>query len=79
MPPIASKFRASHTVTLGRTGIQTSRWRWARARSALAPLATRPRLACRALAAVLLNGYDQGLRFFDAADSYAAIRTLPKR
>src|SRR6266404_248326 len=56
IPALPRKFSANDSVTLGHTGIQTSR------------LA----MGIDGLARLLLNGYDNGLRFFDAADSYGS-------
>ncbi len=72
LPPIASKFRANDTVTLGRTGIQTSRLAMGTGTIGVGHHSHQTALGVQGLAAVLLNGYDQGLRFFDAADSYGS-------
>jgi 1-deoxyxylulose-5-phosphate synthase len=72
LAPIASKFRAADTVTLGRTGIQTSRLAMGTGTVGSEHHSHQTALGVQGLAAVLLNGYDQGLRFFDAADSYGS-------
>jgi aryl-alcohol dehydrogenase-like predicted oxidoreductase len=72
LPAIASKFRANDTVTLGRTGIQTSRLAMGTGTVGSGRHSHQTALGVQGLAAVLLNGYDQGLRFFDAADSYGS-------
>jgi aryl-alcohol dehydrogenase-like predicted oxidoreductase len=69
---IPSKFHAADTVTLGRTGIQTSRLAMGTGTVGGDHHSNQTALGVQGLAAVLLNGYDQGLRFFDAADSYGS-------
>jgi aryl-alcohol dehydrogenase-like predicted oxidoreductase len=72
LAPITSKFRAADTVTLGRTGIQTSQLAIGTGTIGSGHHSHQTALGVQGLAAVLLNGYDQGLRFFDAADSYGS-------
>ena len=72
LPPIASKFRANDTVTLGRTGIQTSRLAMGTGTVGVGHHSHQTALGVQGLSALFLNGYDQGLRFFDAADSYGS-------
>jgi 1-deoxyxylulose-5-phosphate synthase len=72
LPPIASKFKANDTVTLGKTGIQTSRMAMGTGTSGVNHRSHQTALGLQGCAAVLLNGYDQGLRFFDTADGYGS-------
>lgn len=79
------KYTAADTVTLGKTGIQTSRLAMGTGTIGYAKHSNQTALGVAGLSALLLNGYDQGLRFFDAADSYgshphvaAALKQLPR-
>jgi aryl-alcohol dehydrogenase-like predicted oxidoreductase len=71
MPPLTQKFSASDMIVLGSTDIHTSR---------LAGTGTvgvghhshQTALGIKDLSDLLLNGYNHGLRFFDAADSYGS-------
>src|SRR5262249_24099508 len=78
------KYSATDTVTLGKTGIKTSRLAMGTGTVGYAKHSNQTALGVAGLSALLLNGYDQGLRFFDAADSYgshphvaAAIKQIP--
>jgi aryl-alcohol dehydrogenase-like predicted oxidoreductase len=82
---LPSKYAAADTVTLGKTGIQTSRLAMGTGTIGYAKHSNQTALGVAGLSALLLNGYDQGLRFFDAADSYgshphvsAALKRLPR-
>ena len=66
------KFAASDTVTLGKTGIQTSRLAMGTGTVGSGHHSHQSDLGVKALSELLLNGYDHGLRFFDAADSYGS-------
>jgi 1-deoxyxylulose-5-phosphate synthase len=66
------KFTAVDTVTLGNTGIQTSRLAMGTGTVGSGHHSNQTALGITGLAALLLNGYEQGLRFFDAADSYGS-------
>jgi aryl-alcohol dehydrogenase-like predicted oxidoreductase len=68
--PLLSKFSASDTVTLGSTGIKTSRLAMGTGTVGSGHHSNQTALGVKGLSDLLLNGYDQGLRFFDAADSY---------
>ena len=70
-PPFA-KFKASDTVTLGSTGIQTSRLAMGTGTVGTGHHSHQTALGVKGLSELLLNGHDHGLRFFDAADSYGS-------
>ena len=79
------KYSASDTVTLGNTGIKTSRLAMGTGTVGYAKRSNQTALGVAGLSGLLLNGYDHGLRFFDAADSYgshphvaAALKQLPR-
>jgi aryl-alcohol dehydrogenase-like predicted oxidoreductase len=69
--PLA-KFKASDTVTLGSTGIQTSRLAMGTGTVGTGHHSHQTALGVKGLSELLLNGHDHGLRFFDAADSYGS-------
>jgi aryl-alcohol dehydrogenase-like predicted oxidoreductase len=70
--PSSSKFSASDTVTLGSTGVRTSRLAMGTGTVGSGHHSNQTALGLKGLSDLLLNGYDQGLRFFDAADSYGS-------
>jgi aryl-alcohol dehydrogenase-like predicted oxidoreductase len=70
--PLSRKFSASDTVTLGKTGIQTSRLAMGTGTVGVGHHSHQTALGVDGLSRLLLNGYDQGLRFFDSADSYGS-------
>jgi aryl-alcohol dehydrogenase-like predicted oxidoreductase len=70
--PLAAKFTASDTVTLGSTGIKTSRLAMGTGTVGSGHHSHQTALGVKGLSDLLLNGYDHGLRFFDAADSYGS-------
>jgi aryl-alcohol dehydrogenase-like predicted oxidoreductase len=70
--PLAAKFTASDTVTLGSTGIKTSRLAMGTGTVGSGGHSHQTALGVKGLSDLLLNGYDHGLRFFDAADSYGS-------
>jgi aryl-alcohol dehydrogenase-like predicted oxidoreductase len=70
--PLPRKFSASDTVTLGKTGIQTSRLAMGTGTVGVGQHSHQTALGVDGLSRLLLNGYDQGLRFFDSADSYGS-------
>ncbi len=85
LPPLPRRYSASDTVTLGSTGIKTSRLAMGTGTVGSGHHSHQTSLGVAGLSALLLNGYDQGLRFFDAADSYgshphvaAALKQLPR-
>jgi len=72
MPPLPQKFTAADTVTLGKTGIKTSRLAMGTGTVGVGHHSHQTALGVKGLSDLLLNGYDKGLRFFDAADSYGS-------
>jgi len=69
---LPKKFAASDVVTLGKTGIQTSRLAMGTGTVGVGHHSHQTALDVQGLADLLRNGYDHGLRFFDAADSYGS-------
>lgn len=69
---LPQKFQASDTVTLGKTGIQTSRLAIGTGTVGSGHHSHQTALGIQGLSDLLRNGYDHGLRFFDAADSYGS-------
>jgi 1-deoxyxylulose-5-phosphate synthase len=69
---LPKKFAATDTVTLGSTGIQTSRLAMGTGTVGSEHHSHQTALGVKGLSDLLLNGYDHGLRFFDAADSYGS-------
>src|SRR5580658_184454 len=72
LKPLPRKFSASDTVTLGKTGIQTSRLAMGTGTVGSGHHSHQTALGIQGLSDLLLNGYDHGLRFFDSADSYGS-------
>jgi 1-deoxyxylulose-5-phosphate synthase len=70
--PLPRKFTATDMVTLGNTGIKTSRLAMGTGTVGSGHHSNQTALGVSGLSALLLNGYEQGLRFFDAADSYGS-------
>jgi aryl-alcohol dehydrogenase-like predicted oxidoreductase len=66
------KFNASDTVVLGNTGIKTSRLAMGTGTVGVGGHSHQSSLGIKGLSELLLNGYDQGLRFFDSADAYGS-------
>jgi 1-deoxyxylulose-5-phosphate synthase len=66
------KFAATDTVTLGSTGIKTSRLAMGTGTVGSGHHSHQTALGVQGLSDLLRNGYDNGLRFFDAADSYGS-------
>jgi 1-deoxyxylulose-5-phosphate synthase len=66
------KFSAADTVTIGSTGIQTSRLAMGTGTVGSGHHSHQTALGVQGLSDLLLNGHDQGLRFFDAADTYGS-------
>jgi aryl-alcohol dehydrogenase-like predicted oxidoreductase len=69
---LPAKFAAFDTVTLGSTGIQTSRLAMGTGTVGSGHHSHQTALGIKGLSDLLLNGYDHGLRFFDSADSYGS-------
>jgi 1-deoxyxylulose-5-phosphate synthase len=81
----AKTFSASDTVSLGKTGITTSRLACGTGTVGYGGHSRQTRLGVDGLADLLVHGYERGLRFFDAADSYGshpavarALKRLPR-
>jgi aryl-alcohol dehydrogenase-like predicted oxidoreductase len=79
------KFSASDTVVIGKTGIKTSRLAMGTGTVGSGHHSNQTALGVKGLSELLLNGYDHGLRFFDAADAYGshphvaeALKHLPR-
>jgi 1-deoxyxylulose-5-phosphate synthase len=66
------RFSAADTVVIGKTGIKTSRLAMGTGTVGSGHHSHQTALGIDGLSGLLLNGYDQGLRFFDAADSYGS-------
>src|ERR1700724_49278 len=82
---LSTKFTASDTVSLGSTGIQTSRLAMGTGTVGFGHHSHQTELGVKGLSDLLLNGYDHGVRFFDAADSYGshphvaeALKSVPR-
>jgi len=69
---LGKKFSASDIVTLGSTGIKTSRLAMGTGTVGTGHHSHQTSLGVKGLSDLLLNGYDHGLRFFDSADSYGS-------
>jgi aryl-alcohol dehydrogenase-like predicted oxidoreductase len=84
--PLPRKFNAQDEVTLGRTGIRTSRLAMGTGTVGFGGGSNQTRLGTASLTRLLLDGYhENGLRFFDSADSYGshpyvaqALRQIPR-
>ncbi len=79
------KFSATDLVTLGKTGVQTSRLAMGTGSSGFAKSSNQAKLGIRGLADLLWAGYDQGIKFIDTADSYGthphvneALKRIPR-
>jgi aryl-alcohol dehydrogenase-like predicted oxidoreductase len=72
LPGLGQKVSATDTVTLGRTGIQTSRLAMGTGTVGSGHHSNQTALGLDGLSRLLQNGYDNGLRFFDTADSYGS-------
>jgi len=70
--PLPQKFSASDTVTLGNTGIRTSRLAMGTGTVGTGHHSHQTDLGVKGLSDLMLNGYDHGLRFFDSADAYGS-------
>jgi aryl-alcohol dehydrogenase-like predicted oxidoreductase len=86
LEPLAKKATAQDEVTLGKTGIRTSRLAMGTGTVGFGGSSNQTRLGSNPFTRILLDGYnDNGLRFFDTADSYGshpnvrgAIKHLPR-
>ena len=70
--PLSQKYSAADVITLGKTGIQTSRLAMGTGTVGSGGHSHQTALGVEGLSRLLQNGYDNGLRFFDAADSYGS-------
>jgi 1-deoxyxylulose-5-phosphate synthase len=70
--PATAKFNASDAVEIGKTGIKTSRLAMGTGTIGFAGRSNQTALGSKELVNLLLNGYDNGLRLFDTADSYGS-------
>ncbi len=85
LPGATSKFSASDTVEIGKTGIRTSRLAMGTGTFGVGGRSNQTALGSKELVNLLLNGYDNGLRLFDTADAYGshphvagALKQLPR-
>src|SRR5579883_69830 len=69
---LGKKFSATDTVTIGSTGIKTSRLAMGTGTVGVGHHSNQTALGIKGLSDLLLNGYDNGLRFFDSADTYGS-------
>jgi aryl-alcohol dehydrogenase-like predicted oxidoreductase len=80
----AERFSAADVVTIGKTGIHTSRLACGTGTVGVNHHSHQSALGVQGLADLLWRGYDHGLRFFDTADSYgthphvAALKRVPR-
>jgi aryl-alcohol dehydrogenase-like predicted oxidoreductase len=82
----ARKFNAHDEITLGKTGIRTSRLAMGTGTVGFGGASNQTRLGMSPFSRLLVNGYhENGLRFFDTADSYGshpyvatALKQLPR-
>src|SRR5437868_8970895 len=72
VPPLTQKLSAADTVTLGSHGTRTSRLAMGTGTVGVGHHSHQTALGIQGLSDLLRNGYDHGLRFFDAADSYGS-------
>ena len=72
MAALPQRFSATDMVTLGKTGIKTSRLAMGTGTVGFGHHSNQTALGIKGLSDLLLNGYDQGLRFFDSADAYGS-------
>lgn len=70
--PAGARFSASDMVTLGSTGIKTTRLAMGTGTSGYGHHSNQTALGIQGLADLLWSGYDHGLRFFDLADAYGS-------
>jgi len=69
---LTQKVAAFDTVTLGKTGIRTSRLAMGTGTIGSGHHSNQTALGMKGLSHLLLNGYDHGLRFLDSADAYGS-------
>ena len=84
--PLPKKYHAQDEIVLGHTGIRTSRLAMGTGTIGFGGRSNQTKLGTSPLTTLLLDGYhENGLRFFDSADSYgshpyvaAAVKQLPR-
>jgi len=81
----ATRFSATDIVTLGKTGIKTTRLAMGTGTSGSSHSSNQAKLGIQGLADLLWAGYDHGVRFIDCADSYGthphvkeALKRIPR-
>lgn len=79
LPPLPQKFAASDTVTLGKTGIKTSRLAMGTGTVGSGHHSHQTSLGVKGLSELLLNGHDQGLSFLIPQTPTEVILMSPKR
>jgi len=72
LPKLDRPFSAAETVSIGRTGIRTSLLAMGTGTVGSGHHSNQTALGLQGLSHLLQNGYDNGLRFFDTADSYGS-------
>ena len=72
LPRLDRKFVATEMVTIGQTGIRTSLLAMGTGTVGSGHHSNQTALGLEGLSRLLQNGYDNGLRFFDTADSYGS-------
>ncbi len=70
--PLPQKYSAHDTVTLGKTGIQTSRLAMGTGTVGFGGHSNQSNQGVSSLSGILQNGYANGVRFFDLADAYGS-------
>jgi len=71
-PTLGQKFTAADVVTLGSSGLRTSRLAMGTGTVGSGHHSHQTALGMQGLVSLLLHGYERGLRFFDSADSYGS-------
>lgn len=72
LAPLPRRFHADEQIILGNTGIRTSLLAMGTGTQAKDGRSNQTDLGTEGLTALLLNGYEHGLRFFDTADTYGS-------
>src|ERR1700722_11566561 len=73
IPALTQKYKAIDTVVLGKTGIRTSRLAMGTGTIGGGGDSNQTRLGTNPFVTMMLDGYhENGLRFFDTADSYGS-------
>ncbi len=72
VPASTMRFSATDTIVLGKTGIKTSRLACGTGTIGYNHHSNQTALGLKGLGDLLWRGYDNGLRFFDTADSYGS-------